>query len=116
VGFPNFPDVAYPAVVTHPVTGRKVLEVVEQFLDRIVSPHKAGLCNDEAIELLERVVAHTRSPEFHYFHRWEPGDMVLWDNWRAMHCATGVPPGTERVIHRTTIAGDTALGRVLDAG
>ena len=42
--------------------------------------------------------------------------MVLWDNWRAMHCATGVPPGTARVIHRTTIAGDTILGRVLDAG
>ena len=115
VGFPNFPDVAYPAVVTHPVTGRKVLEIVEQFLDRIVSPHKAGLCNDESIELLERLVAHTRRPEFHYFHRWEPGDMVLWDNWRAMHCATGVPPGTQRVIHRTTIAGDATLGRVLDA-
>jgi taurine dioxygenase len=112
--FPNFPDVAYPAVVIHPVTGRKVLEVVEQFLDRIVAPHRAGLCNDEAIELLERLVAHTRDPRFHYFHRWEPGDMVLWDNWRAMHCATGTPPGIERVIHRTTIMGDATLGRVLE--
>lgn len=115
MNFPNFPDVAYPAVVTHPVTGRKVLEVVEQFLDRIVAPHRAGLCNDEAIELLERLVAHTRNPAFHYFHRWEPGDIVLWDNWRAMHCATGTPPGVERVIHRTTIMGDATLGRVLES-
>ncbi len=114
LNYPNFPDVAYPAVVTHPVTGRRVLEVVEQFLDRIVAPHKAGLCNDEAIELLERLVAHTRSPRFHYFHRWQPGDMVLWDNWRAMHCATGTLPGVRRVIHRTTIMGDATLGRVLE--
>jgi taurine dioxygenase len=114
IDFPNFPEVAYPAVVTHPVTGRKVLEICEQFLERIVAPHKAGLSNDEAIELLRRLVEHTRRPEFHYFHQWRPGDMVLWDNWRAMHCATGTEPGVERVIHRTTIMGDATLGRVVE--
>ena len=113
INYPNFPEVAYPAAVTHPVTGRRVLEICEQFLERIVAPHRVGLSNDEAIELLERLVAHTRKPEFHYFHRWEPGDMVLWDNWRAMHCATGTRPGVRRVIHRTTITGDVALGRLV---
>ncbi len=114
INYPNFPEIAYPAVVTHPVTGRKVLEICEQFLERVVAPHKAGLSNDEAIELLEMLVAHTRKPEFHYFHEWREGDMVLWDNWRAMHCATGTKPGIERVIHRTTIAGDATLGRVVN--
>jgi taurine dioxygenase len=112
--FPNFADVAYPAVVTHPVTGRKVLEIVEQFLDRVVAPHKQGLSNDEAVDLLQELVDHIRQPQFHYFHRWEPGDLILWDNWRVMHCATGVKPGTARVIHRTTIMGDSTLGRVLE--
>ncbi len=112
--YPNFPEVAYPAVVTHPVTGRKVLEVCEQMLERVVSPHQAGLSNDEAVDLLQRLVDHTRQPEFHYFHQWRDGDMILWDNWRAMHCATGTRPGIERVIHRTTIAGNATLGRVLD--
>lgn len=113
IGFPDFADAVYPAVVTHPVSGRKVLGVVEQFLDRIITPQRFGLCNDEAIELLERLVAHTRKPEFHYFHPWRQGDMVLWDNWRAMHCATGTKPGVRRVINRTTIEGDRMLGRVL---
>lgn len=99
---------------THPVSGRKVLGIVEQFLERIIAPQRAGLCNDEAVELLERLVAHTRKPEFHYFHQWQPGDMVLWDNWRAMHCATGTAPGVKRVIHRTTIMGDATLGRVIE--
>ena len=111
--YPDFPDSVYPAVVRHPVTGQRVLGVVEQFLDRIINPHQAGLSNDEAIELLERLVAHTRQPEFHYFHQWREGDMILWDNWRAMHCATGTRPGVHRLINRTTIEGDVQLGRVL---
>jgi taurine dioxygenase len=114
INYPNFPEIAYPAVVTHPVTGRKILEICEQFLERIVTPHHADLSNDEAIELLEMLVAHTRKPEFQYFHEWQEGDMVLWDNWRASHCATGTKPGIKRVIHRTTIAGDATLGRVVE--
>jgi taurine dioxygenase len=112
VGYPDFADAVYPAVVTHPVSGRKVLEIVEQFLDRVITPQQFGLSNDESIELLERLVAHTKKPEFTYFHQWRDGDMVLWDNWRAMHCATGTRPGIKRVINRTTIEGDITLGRV----
>ncbi len=115
VNFPDFPDAVYPAVVTHPVSGRKVLEIVEQFLDRVITPQQFGLCNDESIELLERLVAHGQKPEFTYFHKWREGDMVLWDNWRAMHCTTGTKPGVKRVINRTTIQGDITLGRVLSS-
>jgi taurine dioxygenase len=115
MGFPDFPDAVYPAVVTHPVTGVKVLEIVEQFLDRVIAPRDAGMSDDEADDLLRRLVAHTRRPEFHYFHVWQPGDMVLWDNWRAMHCTTGTRPGAKRLINRTTIQGDVTLGRALAA-
>lgn len=113
MNFPDFADSVYPAVVRHPVTKRPILGIVEQFLDRVITPQQAGLCNDEAIELLQRLVDHTRKPEFHYFHEWREGDMILWDNWRAMHCTTGTRPGIKRVINRTTIEGDVQLGRVL---
>ena len=115
VGFPEFADSIYPAVVTHPVSGRRVLEIVEQFLDRFENAAEMGLSESEAEALLKKLVAHTRKPEFHYIHTWRPGDMVLWDNWRAMHCTSGTPPGTKRKIHRTTIAGDRAMGRQLEA-
>ena len=113
VNFPDFADAVYPAAYPHPISGRKILGIVEQFLDRVITPQQAGLSNDEAIELLERLVAHTKKPEFHYFHQWQKGDMVLWDNWRAMHCTTGTKPGIHRVINRTTIEGDVMMGRVL---
>jgi taurine dioxygenase len=113
MNFPDFADTVYPAVHTHPISGRKVLGTVEQFLDRVTNRGVIGLSNDEAIELLEFLVDHIRKPEFHYFHEWREGDMVLWDNWRAMHCTTGTRPGVKRLINRTTIAGDVQLGRVL---
>jgi taurine dioxygenase len=37
--------------------------------------------------------------------------MVLWDNWRMLHCANGMPAGQRRHMRRTTIAGDYGLGR-----
>jgi len=114
MGFPDFPDSIYPAVVRHPVTGRKVLEIVELFLDRVVEPERAGLTEAEADGLLRNLVEHIRKPEFHYFHKWREGDMVLWDNWRAMHCTTGTRPGIRRVINRTTITGDVTLGRQVE--
>ena len=113
MGFPDFPDSIYPCVVEHPVTGRKILEIVEQFLDRVIDPEQVGMSDAEADELLRRLVAHTRNPEFHYVHKWEQGDMVLWDNWRAMHSTSGTRPGVKRLINRTTIAGDVVLGRQL---
>jgi hypothetical protein len=61
------------------------------------------------VELLERLVADTRKPEFHYFHRWEPGDMILWDNWRAMHCATGTRPGVRRLRVGDRVAVEPAI-------
>jgi taurine dioxygenase len=116
MSFPDFADAVYPIAHTHPISGRKVLGTVEQFLDRITNRSVAGLSNDEAIDLLEYLIAHIRKPEFHYFHQWKQGDMVLWDNWRAMHSTTGTRPGVKRVINRTTIAGDVQLGRVLREG
>jgi len=113
MNFPDFPDAVYPAVLTHPVSGRKVLGVVEQFLDRIITPQRFGLSNDESIELLERLVAHTKKQEFLYYHQWRKGEMILWDNWRAMHCATGTKLGVRRVINRTTIEGKHQMGRIL---
>ena len=49
--------------------------------------------------------------ELSYFHRWEPTDMVIWDNWRCLHRVSGMAPEHNRCMHRTTIAGDYGLGR-----
>lgn len=100
--------VTHPMVYTQKETGRTVLNV---------SPWHAvaieGMENEEGDALLGEVIDHMIRPELAYFHRWQQDDMVLWDNWRMLHCACGVPPGEQRKMRRTTIAGDYALGRRL---
>lgn len=48
---------------------------------------------------------------YSYHHAWRPTDMVIWDNWRMLHCASGNRPEDERLMYRTTIKGDYGLGR-----
>ena len=46
--------------------------------------------------------------------RRQADDAIVWDNWRVIHGATGVPFDVERLAQRTTIVGDYKLGRYLD--
>ncbi|MEZ5736448.1 MAG: TauD/TfdA family dioxygenase [Novosphingobium sp.] len=104
----TYPRVIHPMVFTQQETGRKVLNVSPAFA---IGIYEEG--GPEGEELLREVVRHCTDAALSYFHDWQPGDMVLWDNWRTLHCATGVPPDETRVMERTTITGDYALGRRL---
>ncbi|WAG81019.1 TauD/TfdA family dioxygenase [Metapseudomonas furukawaii] len=107
--FPAFPPVANPLVWRHPVSGRKVLKLSPLHLQRVVNMDAS-----ESHALLEELVTHVTSRTFCYVHHWEPDDMVLWDNWRTLHSALGYPLGDRRLVHRTTIGGDTQMGRLLE--
>jgi taurine dioxygenase len=104
----DFPPVVHPMVYVQPETGRKVLNV---------SPTSAigiyEMRNSEGDALLEEVISYTLNPALTYWHEWQENDLVLWDNWRTLHCAEGVPEDCVREMQRTTIAGDYALGRRL---
>ena len=77
----------------------------------------ASLPDDELVQqmhddLFEAVVTHTLKPEFCFDHSWAENDLVLWDNRRTLHYATGFPVDDDRMIQRATLAG---LGRRLGA-
>jgi len=95
------PPVRHPVVRHDPVTGRKSL---------YVSYHVAGfvgLPETEGRALLETLIAHATDARFTFAFRWQPRDVVMWDNRWTMHCATGYDVGTERrVIHRTVVLGE----------
>ncbi|MCA9501563.1 MAG: TauD/TfdA family dioxygenase [Spirochaetaceae bacterium] len=108
VDYPTFPEVAQPLVWTHPISGRKSLALSTVHLIDVV-----GMGREEGDALLTELVDHTLDGRFTYVHDWEEGDMILWDNWRTMHMAFGSPPGQQRVVHRTTMAGEHRTGRLL---
>jgi alpha-ketoglutarate-dependent taurine dioxygenase len=97
----SVPDVASPVVRTHPVTGRKAL-----FVNEAHTSHIAGMDAAESEALLGELYRHLAQPEFVYRHRWEPGDLLMWDNCSAQHKATfdyDLP--LRRLMHRTTVRG-----------
>ena len=93
--------VVQPVVRTHPETGRLALFVSEHFTTKIV-----GLPEDESRTLLAELFDHSTRAEHVYRHRWQPHDMVFWDNRSVMHLAAGCPDDQRRKLYRTTIEGD----------
>jgi taurine dioxygenase len=106
----EYPRILHPLVYRQKETGRKVLRISPWFLGGVYE-----LGGTEGAALLEEVIGYCIDPANIYIHDWREGDMVLWDNWRTLHSALGVPPDDTRIMHRTTIYGDYALGRVLDS-
>jgi taurine dioxygenase len=103
----SLPRVIHPLVYTQAETGRKVLNVSPWFAVGI-----EGMPEAQSSALLHEVMVYATDPGLSYWHTWQLGEMVLWDNWRMLHCAVGCPPDDQRWMERTTIAGDYGLGRI----
>jgi len=67
--------------------------------------HVVGLSPDESRALLDRLNAHATRPENVYHHDWQPGDVLMWDNWGVMHRVTPYDRDSGRLLHRTTLRG-----------
>lgn len=106
-----FPDLGFPLVFEHPFNSRNVLNITKMWSSDIVEMPDA-----EATELIEALLDHALQDRFIYWHQYKPGDVVLWDNYRMMHSASGTKGKYRRRLYRTTIKGEVALGGLpLDA-
>ena len=94
------PPAVHPVVRTHEESGRTSLYVNPVHITRL-----QGMAEEESeallSELFEHLVPEDTEP---YRHRWQVGDIVIWDNRCTMHSATGDYPVAEDRIHwRVTI-------------
>ena len=102
------PDLEVPVVRLHPFTGKPCLFVNETFTSRI-----AGASDAESRELLDYLFKHVSRPEFIYRHRWQDGDLLLWDNCSTLHCAIADYLPLSRLMERTTIVGTAKVSEGL---
>jgi len=95
------PPVRHRLIRTHAETGRQSLYFNAHHLLEI-----AGLSQSEGETLVEELTAHQVAPGAEYRHKWQPGDVVIWDNRCTLHSATADYPLNENRIHwRCTIKG-----------
>jgi taurine dioxygenase len=98
------PGAIHPAVVSHPVTGRKAL-----FLGRRPNGYVMGMALADSEALLERLWAHATQPQLAWYQVWQVGDLMMWDNRCTMHRRNAFDPSERRYMLRTQIKGARPL-------
>jgi taurine dioxygenase len=66
--------------------------------------------NPEGDALLEEMCQEIYARMIPYWHKWKMDEIVVWDNWRCLHCVRGYPPGHRRHVQRYTVEGDYGFG------
>jgi taurine dioxygenase len=95
----RYTEVAWPAVVAHPVTGRPIL-----FVNPMHVHGFEGMTREEAWPLIEELAAHATQDRFTYYHSWRVGDLLIWDERATMHRGAGdYRPDERRIMLRTIV-------------
>lgn len=92
------PPVAQPLVYTHPETGARSI-----FLDPTTTIGIEGMETGEAMAFLDKLVQACTQPQMVYKHKWQVGDVVLWDNACTMHRRDEYESAQRRFLKRTTL-------------
>ena len=67
--------------------------------------HIVGWPVPEGRALLERLMEWSAQPDFVYSHKWEEGDLVIWNNSGVLHRVIPYDRNSGRLMHRTSLAG-----------
>lgn len=98
------PPVEHPLVRVHPATGRKALFLAKDMVSRIL-----GLDPVQSRKLIDELEAFATQPRFGYSHRWQPGDLLIWDNRCTLHRATPYDNKFDRTLHRVQVKGQAPV-------
>ena len=96
------PDVIHPLVRRHPADGRKALWPSTGTVKEIL-----GMPREEGLALIEELVAYQTQDQFIYRHKWQAGDVLMWDNRCTLHTGTLYDDKKYiREMHRLWVRGD----------
>ena len=105
----KMPLITHKIARSHPVTGRKSLYAVNGSSFGIV-----GMPDDEALDLLDELAAHSTQPKYQLSMKYGVGDVVVWDNASLLHSATLIDPNDARTLWRITVLEPAPEGMALD--
>lgn len=96
------PDVVHPLIRTHPADGRKALWVSTGTVVEVI-----GADDPSDLSLLDELVEFGTQERFVYRHKWQVGDVLMWDNRCTLHTGTLYDDKKyDRLMHRLWVKGD----------
>jgi len=110
----QFPDAEHPVVRTHPDTGEKIL-FVNAFATHFTNFHTPDNVRygqdytQGSSALLQYLINQAAIPEYQVRWRWQPGDVVMWDNRSTQHYAVMDYPPCHRKMERAGIQGEATF-------
>ncbi len=99
------PGARHPLLRVNPDNGRAGIYVNPIRIEAV-----DGLEEREALELVDGLLTHATQPKYEYRHRWQLGDMVIWDNRSVLHQANAdYDMRQRRLMYRLMVRGDTPI-------
>jgi taurine dioxygenase len=93
-----------PIFVRHPVTQRKAL-----YVNRTMTAHIEGMKKSKSDAILDELFDIAEDEGIIYDHKWNVGDLLMWDNLCSSHARTDFPNEERRILRRCTVAGTQPL-------
>ncbi|MGQ0522348.1 MAG: TauD/TfdA dioxygenase family protein [Betaproteobacteria bacterium] len=100
----TLPPVSWRMRWRNPVNGRDSLYIASHTFAIDGMPREA------AQSLLADLIEFATAPGHTFLHRWQPGDVVMWDNRAVLHRGRPWPDDQPRHMVRTTISAGNADG------
>jgi taurine dioxygenase len=93
------PPVWHRVIQAHPVSGRKLFYLHSSPIDF------DGVALETGHRLLRQALDLASAPERVYCHRWQAGDLIIWDNHAMMHSGTPTEcyQADRRLMHRSFV-------------
>jgi len=101
----SYPTQTHPLVWQHK-SGRKSLVLGTQ------CAYIEGMHQTKSHDLLQRLMRHTTRDKYVYRHKWQMGDLAIWDNTGTMHRALPYEKNSEREMLRCTLNGEESVTAV----
>ncbi|MET0240513.1 MAG: TauD/TfdA family dioxygenase [Sphingobium sp.] len=98
------PSQTHPLVWHHKDSGLKSLVM------GATAYYVHDMSREDSDAFLAKLMDYATQDQFVYRHKWSLGDLLVWDNTGTMHRADNYALTSDRLMLRTTLEGEEALG------
>ena len=104
--YADYPDIPQPVVRRHPQTGKDFL----YFSAKLSARPAPGMTEQQVLDMIDDLRTRASAEGRVYAHKWQAGDLVIWDNRGLLHAATPFDKEKHRrICYRLSVKGERPI-------